>query len=95
MKANDDDLHSDRITESTSIDMESYSNLDPYSSSNLGGIAAIFPDSYAASQWLPFETWSAIPVTHMSKLEITAGVWSGTAWTSTYFTLASPLNLPG
>ena len=95
VKATDDWRHSDRITESTAIDMESYTNLDPASSTNLSGIPSIFPDSYAASQWLPFETWSAIPVAHMSKLEITAGVWNGTIWTSTYFNLTTPLNLPG
>jgi RHS repeat-associated protein len=93
VKTSHDWRHSERITESTTIDMESYTNLDPWSSTNTGGIKAIFPDSYAASQWLPFETWSAIPTAHMSKLEIRAGVWNGTSWTSTWFN--QTLNLPG
>ncbi len=93
VKTNHDWRHSERITESTTIDMETYMNLDSWSTGNTGGIKAIFPDSYAASQWLPFETWAAIPTAHMSKLEIRAGVWSGTSWTSTY--LNQTLNLPG
>ena len=93
VKANHDWRHSERITESTTIDMETYMNLDSWSTANTGGIKAIFPDSYAASQWLPFETWAAIPTDHMSKLEIRAGVWNGTSWTSTY--LNQTLNLPG
>jgi len=95
VKANHDWRHSERITESTTIDMESYTNLDPWSTSNTGGIKSIYPDSYAASQWLPFETWSAIPIVHMSKLEIRAGIWNGTSWTSTYFNPTTPLNLSG
>jgi RHS repeat-associated protein len=93
VETNHDRRHSERITESATIDMESYSNLDPRSLSNLGGIKAIFPDSIAAATWLPFETWSAIPVVHMSKLELRAGIWNGTAWTSTY--INQTLNLPG
>jgi RHS repeat-associated protein len=93
LKTSHDWRHSERITESTTIDMEAYSNLDPWATGNTGGIKAIFPDSYAASQWLPFETWSAIPTAHMSKLEIRAGIWNGTSWTSTYFN--QTLNLPG
>jgi RHS repeat-associated protein len=77
--------------------MEIYTNLDPSSVTNFGGIPGISQDSIAASQWLPFETWSAIPVAHMSKLEIRAGVWNTatSTWTSTYFNLATPLTLPG
>lgn len=94
VKAGHDWRHSERITESTAIDMESYSNLDPWTASgNPGGVKSIFPDSYAASQWLPFETWSAIPTSHMSKIEIRAGIWNGTSWTSTWFN--QTLNLPG
>jgi RHS repeat-associated protein len=97
VKTSHDWRHSERITESTTIDMETYANLDPWSTSNTGGIKAIFTDSYAASQWLPFETWSAIPTAHMSKLEIRAGIWNVTTstWTSTYFNTTTPLNLPG
>ena len=93
VRANHDWRLSERITESTTIDMGSYTNIDPSSTSNTGGIKAIFPDSIAAGLWLPFETWSAIPITHMSKLEIQAGIWNGTSWTSTY--LNQTLNLPG
>ncbi|MGJ8632377.1 MAG: hypothetical protein ACSHX7_00500 [Luteolibacter sp.] len=89
-----DSRHSDRITESVAINRESYGNLDPWSLGNSDGIKSIFPDSYAAGEWLPFETWSAIPVEHMSKLEIRAGVWNETTetWTSTWFN--QTLNLP-
>jgi RHS repeat-associated protein len=93
VKANHDWRHSERITESTTIDMESYTNLDPWATGNSGGIKSIFPDNYAAGVWLPFETWSAIPTVHMSKLELRAGIWNGTSWTSTY--LNQTLNLPG
>lgn len=97
VKTSHDWRHSERITESTTIDMETYSNLDPWSTGNTSGLKAIFPDSYAGSQWLPFETWSAIPITPMSRLEIRAGVWNATTstWTSTYFNTTTPLNLPG
>ncbi len=93
VKANHDSRPSEQITESTTIDMEAYTNLDPWAADNPGGIKAIIPDSVAASTWLPFETWSAIPTTHMSKLELRAGIWNGTSWTSTY--LNQTLNLPG
>ncbi|MFD2256890.1 RHS repeat-associated core domain-containing protein [Luteolibacter algae] len=93
VKTNHDWRHSERITESTTIDMESYTNLDPWATGNTGGIKSIFPDNYAAGVWLPFETWSAIPTVHMSKLELRAGIWNGTSWTSTY--LNQTLNLPG
>jgi len=93
VKTGHDWRHSERITESTTIDMESYTNLDPWATGNTGGIKAIFPDAYAAGVWLPFETWSAIPTVHMSKLELRAGIWNGTSWTSTY--LNQTLNLPG
>jgi RHS repeat-associated protein len=94
IRANHDWRHSDRITESVVINRESYGNLDPRSVGNPDGIKPIFPDSFAAGQWLPFETWSAIPVAHMSKLEIRAGVWneSTETWTSTWFN--QTVNLP-
>lgn len=87
VKADHDWRHPDRITESTSTNQESYSSLDD--------VAPIFPDSYAAGVWMPFETWSAIPVAHMSKIQIRAGVWNATTkvFTSTYFN--QTLNLPG
>jgi RHS repeat-associated protein len=95
VKANHDERASQEMTESTTINMETYANLDPWSASNPDGIKSIFPDTVAASSWLPFETWTAIPTAHMSKLEIRAGIWNGTTWTSTYFNLATPLNLSG
>jgi RHS repeat-associated protein len=94
VKNNHDSRPSEQITESTTIDMEAYTNLDPWATDNPGGVKAIIPNSVAASTWLPFETWTAIPTAHMSKLEIRAGIWNGTSWTSTYFNLTTPLNLP-
>ena len=87
VKTNYDLYHPDRITESTAITRASYTSLD--------GVKQIFPDSVAAGDWLPFETWSAIPVAHMSKLEIRGGVWNKTtqAWTNLQYT--GTLNLPG
>ncbi len=86
VKTNYDSLHSDRITESTAIIKASYTSLD--------GVKSIAPDSFAAGDWLPFETWSAIPVAHMSKLEIRGGVWNKTteAWTSLQYN--NTINLP-
>lgn len=86
VKANHDWRQADRITESTSTNQESYDTLDE--------VAPIFPDSYAAGVWLPFETWTAIPVSHMSKIQIRTGVWNATtkAFTSTY--LNQTINLP-
>ena len=92
VKADHDWRHSDRITESVVIDRESYDNLDERDGGNPDGIKPIFPDAYAAGQWLPFETWSAIPTSHMSKLEIRAGIWNGSSWTSTWFN--QTVNLP-
>jgi len=96
VKTNHDSRHADRITESVAINRESYSNLDPRSGTNLGGIKSIFPDVFAAGEWLPFETWSAIPVAHMSKLEIRAGIWdeANSTWTQTWFNPNDPLYLP-
>jgi RHS repeat-associated protein len=86
IKSTYDSLTSERITKSSVISKQIITSLDD--------APAIFPDSYGASQWLPFETWSAIPVSHMSKLEIRAGVWnaSTSAWTTLQFN--QTINLP-
>jgi hypothetical protein len=85
VKATDDAKLPERITESAIINKQSYATLDD--------VAVIYPDDFAAASWLPYETWSAIPLVHFSKLEIRAGVWNGTTWTSTYFN--QTLNLAG
>ncbi len=87
VRASQDGRLPDRITKSSSIDMESYTNLN---SGATGGVRAIVPRSISG---LPSGQWSAIPVSEMSKLEIRAGVWSGSSWTSTWSN--QTLNLPG
>ena len=87
VKTNYDSYHSNRITESTAINKASYSSLE--------GVKAIYPGSFATVDWLPFETWSAIPVAHMSKLVIKGGVWNATTSTWTTVQYNQTLNLPG
>jgi len=87
VKTNYDSYHSNRITESTAINKASYSSLD--------GVKTIYPGSFATVDWLPFETWSAIPVAHMSKLVIKGGVWNATTSTWTTVQYNQTLNLPG
>lgn len=54
----------------------------------------IYPDLRSASVWLPFETWSAIPVDKMSKVRLIAGIYDYTnkIWTTTY--LDQQVNMP-
>jgi RHS repeat-associated protein len=86
VKSTADSLPSEKVTKSSSIDKQIFTSLDD--------TPEIFPDSYGASQWMPFETWSAIPVGHMSKLEIRAGVWdaSAAAWSTLQY--LETINLP-
>lgn len=86
VKSTHDSLALGRITKSSMIDRQIFTSLDD--------APTIFPDSSASSRWLPFETWSAIPVAHMSKLEIRVGVWdaSTAAWTTLQYN--QTINLP-
>ncbi len=49
-------------------------------------VPLVFTDSFAADDWLPFETWSEVPDVHMSKLELRAGLRSAATgeWVTTW-----------
>jgi Domain of unknown function (DUF6531) len=86
VKTGYDGRSANRLTDATSINRVSFASLDD--------ATPIYPDDYDAARWLPYETWTAIPELHMSKLEIQGGVWnSGTSsWTNLQY--SQTLNLP-
>lgn len=82
-----DHLTAEQLVGTTFVSQESYDSLDD--------VTPISPDSIAAADWLPFDSWTAIPTIHMSTVNIRAGIQNPTtgAWTQTLFN--EPLILPG
>ena len=78
LKANESSRAGRRVTGTRSITKITVSSLS--------ATRTIFPSTFSAD-WLPSETWTAIPYVHLSKIQIQLGQ----GWDSTTKTFATPL----